>query len=334
MTIYVPQVQTPYIFQALLEEEKWQSFLASGVPTAQGFDEVWPTRNNLMPGDYVNIPQWKQAAPFGVVDISDTTTDGAFADISTDNIKVPVIRMQSLNKYTRYNEIRAGEDFRGSIEYTIGNRAAQANLTVLGKVLSACADVTSPSHVQDEGGDALTVAMLNTARGKLGDIGLSALTTLMCTMPVALDLFKDLQQNFKYAAPFAQFLIDGQALSVLGLRNLIVTDTLPGGAASSSYGLQYETFLLGEGSVFWAYQREPEIEFFANVPKVVTSYLVKVGMDFVLAPKGFQYSAPGGAVAGSPTLAQLEDPANWAQATENHRNIKFVKILSGGKSGA
>lgn len=329
-TYYVPVIQTPYIFQALIENEKWAALMASGVLDTTVFADVEELRNGKVPGDAVNIPQFNQAADFVELDITDDT-DATFTQISSSDMKVPIIRRISPNMYTRPDQIRAGEDFRASFEHTAGNKLAKEFIKVMGLSLSGALDSTTPSHVQDSTGSKLSIEILSAARAKLGDIGMSSLHTLVASSQVLFDLYKDLVTTFKYNAPMAQFLVDGNIKNLLGIKDFIMTDLMPVTPAgfSSSGDDVYESFLLGDGAVWFAYQDDPEIEYFSNVPKAVTQHLVKINADYVCAPRGFGYTGSTGSVL----YTDLSNSGNWDQKVENHRNIRAVKIKTSGFGG-
>lgn len=321
MAIYVPIVQTRYLFQYFFSAPKFAQLMASGVLDIGTLD-ITKTA-----GDFVSIPQIVQATPFIRVDITDTSAASG-TRVSTNDAKAPVIRDYSLNTFTESDMSRSGENFEMLLAQTAGNQLARRMLRQINNVLKGAIQVSGLNHINDihaTGDGAATVQSIRATKALLGDQG-SELHTALVNSKVWWDLSRDLVENYKYMGQTSgEIIMDGQLDRLMGIRNWIVSDDMvPDSGATSSAGDDiYFTWLLGDGALYLSYQKNLRDESFVDTRVPSTLFYSKFAMDYALAPRGMAYSG-----SANPTDANLADNSNWAQANEDSRNVRIVGLES------
>jgi hypothetical protein len=331
MSIYIPVVQTQYVLEGLFSTPKFQALLASGALDMTTLEAAFGATKA---GDYVNIPALVQFPDMARIDIS-SAADLSPTAAATNDGKGVVLRDAGMAQWTRHDATRSGEDFMAKNALTSGNKIAKRLLASLGNILrGAIPAIDTPvtnSHVEDHTGAPMTVNIIRAAKARLQD-NAEALTTCILHSNVWFDLIKDLQTSYTYLDTISGQVIQSAKLEqIMGINTFIISDDMPSVAAGFATPGDniYHTFLLGTGSIFFAYQQEPLVEVDDNILKPSTLNYMKVSMDYVLHPHGFAW---GG--SANPTDANCYNTSNWTFASEDHRNIGLVDILTWGKSGA
>jgi hypothetical protein len=324
MANYVPVVQTNYLAQGLFSQQKFAQLMASGVLDVSTIEEVFAGKRA---GEFVNIPRYAQAAAFARVPIASVSA-ASFTTVSTNDGKVPVLRDISANRWYKHDQVRAGEDFGKNLGMTIGNKLAKRFISVADMSMQAVLNASGyTSHINDITAattKTCNVADLQTARAKMGDQA-DQMTTLLIHSKAWKSLLNDLIVNYKYAGVWSGALLErGDLEAIIGLRNIIVSDdlTLEGGSTTTISDDYYYSYLLGEGALYMAYQRTPEVEVWEDVTNADTIHYEKVACDYVVAPRGFSMAT------ANPTDAQLITPGTWTYAAEDHRNIRIAALKS------
>lgn len=330
------KLQTRWIVQGMFDNPRLAALIASGAFNTKTFKEAYPDINGFKPGQVLTIPQFSSAPDFSRVDRS-STGDRSFTDVSAYTQSFPIISDSSDQSWNRYDELSTGESFKGSFEQTVGNKMAKRLLGQTGRILSGALKSASPSLTADYTGNKLNVQRLVAAKAIAGDQG-ENLTVLIAHSRVLNDLLNDLTQNQKYNVLSGQYLLDGQIKNVLGIDYVIPSDQMPVTSAAfpSVSDDIYESFLLRggmaggiDGAMFLGYQEEMKYEYFELPTKEVSKRYIRNYMEYVLAPRGFTYSA----ATTNPTDANLADSTKWTEQTEDARNIGAIRILSAGYGG-
>ena len=317
---YIPVVQTAFWLEGLFSTEKYQQLTASGVLDTGTLQET------ARKGDVVNIPRLVQAADYVRVAVTDTSA-AAGTRISSNAGALPVLRDASINTLTKHDELRTGEDFSAMLSKSAGNKFAKRLIKQidagLGGALTAMA-----THTKNLGANALTVQAVRQAKAKLGDQGQN-LHTMLIHSEVWYDLVYDLVQNYKYMGVTSGKIIEqGQLDTIMGIRNIIISDDLveSEGVTTKSAGDDvFTTYLLGEGSIYLAFQRLVEVEEFIDSRVPSTLQYIKFGMDYVAGPRGFAFTG-----SSNPLDADYANSSNWASRTEDHRNVMAAQVHSYG----
>jgi len=329
MALYIPTIQSAYVLDSLFSDPKWTQLMSSGVIDFNTIQAAFGAARN---GDYVNVPQLIQSSDFGRADIT-TNGDGTFTAAATNDDKAVVLRDYAGNSWQKSDEIRSGENFLDKYSRTAGNKLAKRLLGQVGNVLNGAVDaITSPgtkAHTEDHTGSPITVHMVRAAKARLDDQG-GNLNTALIHSHVWFDLVKDLQGYNNLDIVGGEVIRSSRLAEIMGISNWIISDDMPNVAAGFSTDDDniYSTFLLGPESIYFAYQHDPEVELDSNVVRVSTVRYMKISMDYVLHCRGLAW---GG--SANPADADLATYTNWGYKTEDHRNIKAVKILSAGQSG-
>ena len=324
MANYVPVVQTNYLPQGLFSQAKFAQLMASGVLDVNTIEDVFAGKRA---GEFVHVPRYIQAATFARVPIASVSAAN-FTAVATNDGKVPVLRDISPNKWYKHDQVRAGEDFGKNLGMTIGNKLAKRLIGVADIQLQACLNASGyTSHIKDitaASTKTLNVVAVQAARAKMGDQA-DQMTTLLLHSKAWNSLLQDLIVTYKYAGVWSGALLErGDLEGILGIRNIIVSDdlTLEGGSTTTIADDYYYSYLLGEGSLYMAYQRSPEVEVWEDVTNADTIHYEKVAVDYVVSPRGFSFAT------ANPTDAQLITSGNWTYAAEDHRNVKFAAVKS------
>lgn len=318
MAIYSPVVQTRYLPQGLFSQQKFAALMASG---ALDVDTASLTKQG---GEFVNVPKYVQAAAFGRVAVG-ATASASFTAFATNDGKVPVLRDYSGNKWYKHQLALANEDFGQKIALTIGNQLAKRSIKTLDMSMQGAVNAGTAPH-KYASGSTLTVLAVQEGRAKMGDQADQLHTLLLHSKPWN-SLLKDLISTYKYAGVWSGELIDnGQIETILGVRNVIVSDDLtPEAGATSSAGDDiYYSWLLGEGALYYSFQQEPYVDVWEDVTNADTIHYEKVAMDYVAAPRGFSMAT------ANPTDANLLTSGLWTPAYEDHRNFNIVGVTSVG----
>jgi hypothetical protein len=110
-------------------------------------------------------------------------------------------------------------------------------------------------------------------------------------------------------------------------REVIVDDTMPVEDGSTS-GKKYTTYIFGEGSVGYGEEElDPEEAFETDRDILASDTVLVTRRHFVMHPRGVAFT---GEIAGkTPTVAELENGANWAKRYED-KNILLTKLVTNG----
>lgn len=329
MAIYIPTIQSGYVLEGMFSNPKWQQLLTSGVID---FDTIRAAWGSVKAGDYVNIPALVQSADFQRANIG-SSSDVTFTDPSTNDDKAVVLRDLAGNKWKKHDEIRSGETFLDKYSMSAGNKLAKRFLGQLGRIVNGALDALATAaptttHTQDNTGSPITVNMIRAAKARMGDE--SGLNTALIHSHVWWDLVKDLQGYNDLDIVGGEVIRSSRLNEVMGIGTWVISDDMPNVASGFSTDDDniYSTFLLGPGSLYFAYQQEPDIELDENILKPSTLRYMKVSMDYVLHLRGLAW---GG--SANPADSDLSTGGNWSYATEDHKNVRAVKILSAGQSG-
>ena len=316
MAIYTPVIQTRYLPQGLFSQAKFAALMASGAL------DVATASITAQGGEFVNVPRYIQSVAFGRVLIGSVSA-ASFTAFATNDGKVPVLRDYSGNQWYKHQLALAGEDFGQKVAMTIGNQLAKRAIKVLDYSIQGCVNVGADPHKYAVG-STLTVLGIQEGRAKMGDQADQLHTMLIHSKPWN-SLLKDLISTYKYAGVWSgEILNNGMIETILGVRNIIVTDDLtPEAGATSSAGDDiYYTHLLADNSIYFAYQQNPYVDVWEDVTNADTIHYEKVAMDYVAAPRGFSMST------ANPTDANLIDDSLWTAAYEDHRNFGIVSVTS------
>lgn len=281
-------------------------------------------------GEFVNIPKYVQAASFTRVPIG-TVSAASFTAFSTNDGKVPVLRDSSNNKWYKHQLALAAEDFGQKTAMTIGNKLACRMINVFDYSSQGLINTaTGLAHLNDITGAAtktLNVLAVQEARAKMGDQA-DQLHTMVLHSKAWNSLIKDLISTYKYAGVWSGEMINrGDIETLLGVRNIIVTDCLTpeAGATSSAGDDAYYTWLLTDGAWYSAYQQEPYVDMWEDPTNGDTIHYEKIALDYVAAPRAAYFNT------ANPTDANLLTSGLWSTAYEDHRNLGIcaVKSLNG-----
>lgn len=328
MSIYVPYVQTEYILQGLFEQKTFAKLMAARIFDASTIQSAFG--NEKSAGDYVNIPRLTAMADFARVDI-DTTTDLSPTAAATNNDKVIICRDAAINSFTKHDLIRSGEAFAPKLLQTLGYKLAKRLITQAARVLTAAIDaIDTPStgcHTQDETAYALKVETIRRAKRLMGDEA-DALTTLFLDSACWFDLLYDMIANYSLDVVAGQVINNGKMESILGIRNIIISDLIPtvSYGDSTSGDDQHNSFLLGENCMYFAYQHEPEAEQDSNLLKPSTLNYLKISMDYVMHLIGVKWNS----ATTNPSDTDIATASNWDEAYADHREVRAVKMITKG----
>jgi hypothetical protein len=313
---FVPIVNTFFYLEGLFSEEKYQQLVASKVLDTGTID------GTVSKGDYVTIPRVVQAADFSRVVLTDTAA-AAGTRIASNSGVLSVLRDASINTLTKHDELRTGADFQAMLARSAGNKFAKRMISQLDNSLKGALNSYS-IHTKALGNNPITVQGVRAAKAKLGDQGQNLRTMLMHSS-VWYDLVYDLVQNYKYMGVTSGTIIEeGKLDTIMGVRNIIISDDItPDAGYTTSSQAIYPTYLLGENSIYLAWQREVETEEFLDSRVPSTLHYIKFSMDYVVGPRAFKFT--GGS---NPSAGDLADDGNWTASTEDHRNVLAAQILS------
>ena len=321
MAIYTPVIQTKYLPQGLFAQQKFAALMASGAVDVTTLDIT------KQGGEFVNIPKYVQAASFTRVPIA-TVSSAGFTAFATNDGKVPVLRDSSNNKWYKHQLALAAEDFGQKQAISIGNKLACRAINVMDYSMQGLINTaTGLNHLYDTSALAtktLTVLAVQEARAKMGDQADQLHTILIHSKPWN-SLIKDLISTYKYAGLWSGEMINnGQIETLLGCRNIVVTDCLTpeAGATSSAGDDLYYTWLLTDGALYMAYQQEPYVDGWEDPTNSDTIHYEKVTLDYVAAPRAGYFNQ------ANPTDANLLTSGLWATAYEDHRNLGIVAVKS------
>jgi hypothetical protein len=321
VAIYTPVVQTKYLPQGLFAQAKFAALMASGAVDVATLDI---TKKG---GEFVNIPKYVQAASFTRVPIA-TVSAAGFTAFSTNDGKVPVLRDSSNNKWYKHQLALAAEDFGQKVAMTIGNKLACRAINVMDYSMQGLINTaTGSAHLHDITSEVVkTMNVLDTqqARSLMGDQADQLHTMLIHSKPWN-SLLKDLITTYKYAGVWSgEILQNGMLETILGVRNIIVTDCLTpeAGATSSAGDDSYYTWLLTDGALYMAYQQEPYVDMWEDPTNSDTIHYEKIALDYVAAPRAGYFAT------ANPTDANLLTSGLWSTSYEDHRNLGIVAIKS------
>ena len=273
-------------------------------------------------GEFVNVPKYVQAAAFARVAIG-TVSAGSFTAFATNDGKVPVLRDYSGNKWYKHELARAGEDFGQKVAMSVGNQLAKRSIKVFDMSMQGAINAGTAPH-KYVSGSTLSVLAVQEGRIKMGD-NADQLTTMLIHSKPWNSLLKDMISTYKEIGALAgEILNNGAIETILGVRNVIVTDDLtPEAGATSSAGDDiYYTWLLTEGSLYYNFQQNPYVDIWEDVTNSDSVHYEKVSLDFVAAPRAMSFST------ANPTDANLLNSGLWSAAYEDHRNLGVVGITS------
>lgn len=327
MAIYVPTVQSEYILAGLFEEQTFAKIMAARILDVNTINAVFGV--NRRAGDTVSVPRLAPMADFARIDVATTTALSPTAVAALED-KAVILRDVAINSIKKHDNIRSGEDLARKIGLSLGYKLAKRLIGQMANVLTgavdACDDPSTNCHTQDETGYALKVDSIRKAKRLMGDEG-ERLTTLFTHSACWYDLLYDMIANYKIDVVGGQVINNGKLQSILGLQNVIVSDLI----ADSGYGDTttgddaYNTFLLGEGCMYFAYQHEPEIEQDIDILKPSTLSYIKVSMDYLMHLVGLAW---GGST--NPADSDLATPSNYGEAYSDHREVRAVHIINKG----
>lgn len=320
MAIYTPVVQTRYLPQGLFSQRKFAAMLASG---ALDMDTASITATG---GEFVNVPRYVQAAAFGRVPIA-TVDAASFTAFSTNDGKVPVLRDSSNNKWYKHQLALAAEDFGQKVASSVGNQLAKRVIKVVDYSLQGAVNAGTSPHLRDitaETTKTCNVLDIQETRALIGDQA-DQLTTMLIHSKPWNSLLKDMISTYRYAGLWSgEMLENGQIETILGVRNVIVSDdlTADSGATSSAGDDSYYTYLMTPGSLYFAYQQDPYVDVWEDPTNSDTIHYEKIALDFVAAPRGFSFGT------ANPTDANLTTSGLWTPAYEDHRNFGVCALKS------
>ena len=331
MANYIPTSQTRYFREKLFSAPKFAQLMAAGVMGPDPMDaEV------LSKGDVINLPKTVQAAAFGRVDLTSTTAASG-TRVATNDGKAPVLRDYSLNYFLSHDQIRANENWRQHLDESAGNQASKNVISNLDNALKGALAAMTTSHTSNQTGSALTVQFIRGAKALLGD-QYDTLDTMLVHSAAWADLIYDLTVNYKYSGNMSsEWLADGYISNVMGISKIIVSDdlTADAGATSSAGDDVYHTYIFNSSDsvpgfqpIYFGYQSEARIEEFVDARVPSTQVHRKYSMDYVVGIRGVAYSAA--ITTNPPAKTDLATSGNWTPATEDHRNVGVVQVLSAG----
>jgi len=110
-------------------------------------------------------------------------------------------------------------------------------------------------------------------------------------------------------------------------REVIVDDTLPAVAGSTS-GFKYTTYLFANNAVAYGKSSNPDVtELEFDRDSLAGDDIMIVRSHFLLHPRGVAFT--GTPAGGTPTLAELEDGANWTKRWTD-KNIPVLALITNG----
>ncbi|MEE8577185.1 MAG: major capsid protein [candidate division Zixibacteria bacterium] len=327
MAITVFEFHTPYILESLFQSEKLQALMSSGALDVQTIEAAASDSRGIY-GDYVNVPRLVPMPALTRVDIASTSTAIATStEVSSNNQKFPVLHSRTGAYFNRYDEIRTGEKFAGSLEQSFGQRVSQRTLELAGLSLSGgLAGQASTPHTHDKTGSLLTIDMFAAGRALLEDFS-TDMGTALVHPHVWEDLKKDMRNTYKYVSPSGVTVITGEIPGIVGVQNIIVTKELPVTTGITAVDI-YESFILGPGSLFFAHQALPTLSIDKIVNREVPVFLLAGLCDLVIGARGTTWTGSAG-----PTDAQLATAGNWDESWDDARTSPSVKILSAAGNG-
>lgn len=323
MACYVPVIDLPYMLRGMLDYKTWAALMASGVINQSELS------GRLNAGDFVQVPTINTVADFSRTDVTSSAAASATAAATQDD-KAVVLRSHSLNSYTNYNEVSAGENFDALLSASVGEKLAKRVCSTIFLQLSAAADaIDSPSancHVKDLGDAAVTVQALRQGKMKMGDAA-DDLTTLVMHSSVYSDLLYDMIATYKIDVVGGQAIIAGKLSGLLGIENLVITDLVrtQNTGTGTSTDDRFDTFMLGRDAIWFGYQASPEVKVFNNITVTNDPTYLRVNAHYVGHPRKMAWTGS----TASPSDSDLVG-SNYSQKSEDHREIKIVKIISNG----
>jgi hypothetical protein len=297
----------------------------------------------------VKIPQITLPAPYSRVDIvGGVGTPANFTRVSTNLQEFPVLRDDTRNVYTSYDDLIADVQglggFGGALEKRIGNQIARRIMKMLGYVCRGAVQVVNPSRVADYSGYRADWPMISEARGLIGDNS-DDINVMVCHSQVYNSLLADFAHG-KYNTLGAASIMNGKFdKPFMGLNAIIETDQMPVDLAGSvlSGGTTeptdtYWSFLfrgkgsvdgVGEdGSIFYGYQDLMNVVSYYFPLTEVPGYYLRAPINYVLSPYGFAFNGPD-----NPSDSELSDQTNWSVATDDLRRIGIIAMRTSGLTG-
>ena len=349
MALYSVVLQHRYVFQRFFYQRQMQAFKQTGVLDMATFKEAYPNINGIRPGQVCYIPQFNNAAAFARVNVSAGIGSTASpTEVSSADQSFPVLRDTSDNYYTRYDMLYNGEKLKESLETTSAEQMSSRMLTQTANVLTgACQAATlTPTHVYDISTRVPVTTDINAAKALMGDQAYT-LDTLLVHPNVYFDIVKDWATTQKYNPLTGVVVLTGDLQSIFGIKYIIVSDLMPyvSGQFTCSGADIYNSFLLGNGALFFGFQAEnpdgPDgkplldgeegaiVEVMSPILLSTISYsFVRFNLDYILSARGMKFNG-----SANPLDTDLSNPANWALATNSHKQVRAVMMKSQGTAG-
>jgi hypothetical protein len=313
---WIPTIETGLILEGMFENKTLSACLASGIID---LDTLAATARG---GDYINIGRQPLPADFARVDIS-STVDLTPTAVSTKAEKAVVLRDASMNKFNDHDSIRVGKDVGDNIARGLGDKLAKRICTQLFRGTIGAIQALSTSHTVDViAATAITAHDIRKAKLKLGDEA-DKMSTLVMTSAIWGDLLRDLIETYKIDVVGGKLINSGRTESLMGIRNIIVTDLVPDDQFTTSSDTVGVCLLYGPNALYMAYQRAMQVEYQKNILQPSTLQYVKASMDWIGHPHG---STWGG--SNNPTDAAWGLSGNWTQQATDHRECNYAMIVA------
>jgi hypothetical protein len=321
MALFIPQIQTEFVLQRLLDSDQFNEFLAAGVLNMTTLEELSP-----IIGDYVNVPRLINVPDFARVDLTSTTPQTGTA-VATNNQKYPIIHDETLSTFKDSDMERTGEDFNMKLSQRVGDKVAKRTLSQIGNVLNGSVPA---GRTLDRTGQSLTVQHIRKARQLAGDQA-GFYNTLVCHSQAWSALLNDMLSTYRANPSIAGVCFDGRTKALLGITNIVISDAMPtvAGGFTTAGDNNFSSFICRPDAIMFGYQAEPKPAQTWNdirVPGDLTYFKAK--MAYTLGLEGVTWI--GGA---NPLDSDFGNSANWQSAYSDLREIGAVKIIAAGDLG-
>ena len=322
---YIPVVQSKFMLEGLFSNAKFAQLMGSGL-----FDAATLASVIDKGGDFANVPLVVSAPDFTHIDLtSDAANTGT--RISTNTGKIPICRDVSQVALTQVDRVRTGEEWIGKMSLSAGNKIAKRSIKQLDRILKATLTAQG-THIKDitaASTKTVNIGALQDCKTLLGDQA-ADLSIMLIHSKAVNNLYKELSGSASsgYAANAivaGDMIRNGALNSILGVGTIIVSDDLTKeyGTGSSTGSDEYWTYLCRPNAVHFAYQEAPTFSEFVDSRVPSTMYTLSWRMEYCLGPKGFAWNT-----TANPDDTDLGDNTHWVVATEDHRNVGIVALVS------